>query len=207
MHLLQPMTAFLVAEDDPRVGRVLARKLGEHGDTRVVRTCAEARGAFERDAFDAIVADVGLPDGSGIDLVTEIRSKRPEIPLLIVSGDVDAGRLAGAHAIGAHFLLKPIANEQLDLFASRVVVNKSKAMAERIERVLMAWGNEHQLTLAETELLRLVAMGAPRSELAELRGVLPSTVKKQVAFLLLKTGDATIDAAANRLLRAALSTG
>lgn len=201
------MPAFLVAEDDPRVGRILARKLSEHGVTRVVRTCGEARDAFAQGQYNAVVADVGLPDGSGIELVTEIHGKHPELPLLIVSGEVDASRLAGAHAIGAHFLLKPIQNDQLELFASRVSVSQRTALADRIERILLVWGAEHQLTLAETELLRLVALGTPRSELAELRGVLPSTVKKQVAFLLLKTGDATIDAAANRLLRAALSQG
>ena len=67
-----------------------------------------------------MVVDVGLPDGSGLDHISDARQKDPAVSALVVSGRVDARRLAAAHRLDASYLLKPVDTRQIDLFAVRM---------------------------------------------------------------------------------------
>lgn len=191
---------FLVAEDDATVGRTLARTLGRHGDAKVVKTYRAARRALEAEAFSALVVDVGLPDGSGLDLVAAARARDVTMPILVVSGEVDKRRLSEAHALGAHFLLKPIDAAELDLFVERLG-GRDAITDRRVCDLVTRWELRYALTPTEAELLELGARGTPRSELHVPRRVEASTVKKQVHNMLEKTGDASFEAAVSRLLR------
>jgi DNA-binding NarL/FixJ family response regulator len=197
---------FLIAEDDELVGRILVRTLSEHGRTELVTTAEGARSALKARSFNAVVVDIGLPDGSGLDVISDARSHDPSVGALVVSGGVDERRLAEAHNLGAHYLLKPVDTRQLGLFAIRLrsrVREREAKIAALIER----WAIEYQLTTAETDILALAVEGAARSRLAELRGVAASTVKKQVQVILTKTGDGSLEAAVSRLLRAVVDEG
>ncbi len=198
--------SFLIAEDDELVGRILVRTLSEHGRTELVTTMEGARSALKNKAFSAVVVDVNLPDGSGLDLITDARSHDPSVAALVVSGGVDERRLAEAHHLGAHYLLKPVDTRQLGLFAVRMR-SKLRQRDARIAVLIERWVAEYDLTGAEGEVLALAAQGAARSRLAALRGVAPSTVKKQVQIILTKTGDSSLEAAVSRLLRAIVDEG
>jgi DNA-binding NarL/FixJ family response regulator len=195
--------SFLVAEDDVRVGRILARALSAHGSTELVQTVAEARERLAVRAFSALVVDVGLPDGSGLQVARIARARDSSVPVLFLSGRVDATRLAEAHTLDAHYLLKPIDVSQLEVFALRVL-SRSRVREARIHGAVAQWAHTHDLTGTEAALLELAARGAARSELAVRREVAPSTIKKQIQTLLDKTGDGSLDAAVNRLLRMAI---
>jgi DNA-binding NarL/FixJ family response regulator len=198
--------SFLIAEDDELVGRILVRTLSEHGRTELVTSIEDARTALKTKSFTAVVVDVGLPDGSGLDVITDAREQDPGVSALIVSGGVDERRLAEAHHLGASYLLKPVDTRQLGLFAVRMRA-KLRQRDAKIEALVERWSVEYDLTPAEASVLQLAAQGAARSRLAELRGVAPSTVKKQVQVVLTKTGDTSLEGAVSRLLRAVVDEG
>lgn len=204
MKAINGTTRFLVAEDDPRVGKLLARTLMQHGSAHVVATYKDARDALDQEGYAAIVADIGLPDGSGMDLVAAAKMRDPATPALIVSGEVDNGGLSSAFALGVHYLLKPVDVAEIEMFAARVTGRTADKRA-RIERLVQAWARDHELTESEEQVLRLAALGAQRHEIAPLRRVAPSTVKKQVNSLLAKTSQPSLDIAVTRLLRTALA--
>jgi DNA-binding NarL/FixJ family response regulator len=193
--------SFLIAEDDAAVGRLLVRALSEHGHTELVTTLEGARNALKKGSFTAVIVDVGLPDGSGLDLISDARGHDPATSALIVSGGVDERRLAAAHHLGASYLLKPVDTQQLGLFGVRMR-SKVRQRQAKISALVQRWTVEYDLTKSEAAVLELAAHGAPRSRLADLRGVAPSTVKKQVQVVLTKTGDTSLEAAVSRLLRA-----
>ena len=195
--------SFLIAEDDELVGRILMRTLEGHGRTSLVTTLGAARTALAADSYTAVVVDVGLPDGCGLELITDARANDPMMPALVVSGQVNADRLAEAHLLGAHYLLKPIDTWQLELFAVRAR-SRLRERTTRVQAIVRRWAIEYELTPAEAAILDLAAHGTPRSRLAQLREVAPSTVKKQVQVVLHKTGDSSLEAAVSRLLRAVL---
>lgn len=198
--------AFLVVEDHPLIGSTIQRALARHGQAELVETRAKALARIADGGIDGVVADVGLPDGSGFDVVREVKRVAPNVPVLILSGEVDHGRLREADAHHATYLLKPPAVSDLDRFATRV--KEAAAIAfERVDYIVDRWAERHSLSRAETAILRIAAHGTRRSDLAERRGVEPSTVKKQVQFLLAKTGDESLQTLVSRLLREALLEG
>jgi DNA-binding response OmpR family regulator len=91
----------LLVEDHPDTLRFLARLLRMQGfSVREAATCAEARAAVERDPCHVLVCDVALPDGSGLDLMRELRGRGLDIRGVAVSGyatpeDARAAREAG----------------------------------------------------------------------------------------------------------------
>ena len=195
--------SFLIAEDDELVGRMLVRALSAHGQTVLVTTLEAALKALKVRSFSAVVVDLGLPDGSGLDVIADARANHPGVSALIVSGNVDQRRLAAAHHLGVPFLLKPVDTREIGIFAVRTR-SRTHARNERTAALVEQWTVEYELTPAEASLLALAVHGAQRPHLSELRGVAPSTVKRQVRGILTKTGDGTFEAAISRLLRAAV---
>lgn len=197
---MDSVISFLIAEDDELVGRILVRALSEHGRTELVTTVEEARSRLKTQSYTALVVDVGLPDGSGLEVISDARLQDPFMSALVVSGRVDERRLAEAHHLGVSFLLKPVDTREIGIFAVRTRA-KQRARQQRIAGLVERWVVQYDLTGAEAAVLELAAHGAQRSRLPELRGVAASTVKKQVQVILTKTGDGSLEGCVSRLLR------
>jgi len=195
--------AFLVVEDHPLAGATLRRALARHGRAELVETRATALDRIQSGEFDALVTDIGLPDGSGFDVVREARRRSPDMPVLVISGDVDRDRLREADAQRAAYLLKPPRLSDIDRFARRVRAKSAPLSVLRIER----WVERYQLIPSEAEILELAASGTTRhADLAEIRGTTHNTVKKQVQQMLEKTGDDSLQACVARFLRESLTS-
>lgn len=104
----------LIVEDHEATRTVLARLLQGIGHRVVaVGTIREALDSFAREHFDAVISDLGLPDGSGIELMSQLRTHGP-IPGIALSGygmEEDVRKTRGAGFI-AH-LVKPVNLDQL----------------------------------------------------------------------------------------------
>lgn len=81
--------AVLHVEDDPDVLAIVADALGSRYSLHPARTLAEARQQLGARPFDVVILDVSLPDGSGRDLVGEIRAHHTPI-LVFTAQDSDA---------------------------------------------------------------------------------------------------------------------
>jgi DNA-binding NarL/FixJ family response regulator len=194
---------FLVVEDDAAVARVVSRRLAAFGRVLVAETCKSTLAYLKKLSLTALVVDVTLPDGSGLELAAGVRDRQPSLPILVLSGEVNADRLRQAHAMDAHYLLKPIKLEQLDLFATRAC-NAAKNDEQRVADLCAELAREHRLTKTELDVLRLAVDGGSRTELAARRGAKLETLRKQVQDLLDKLDQPTLEAAVSAILRAAL---
>ncbi len=113
----------LVVEDDEATRRALTQALGAlgHGVT-TADTVASASALVDGDVpFDLLISDIGLPDGTGHDVLRRIRSTRP-IPAIALSGfglddDLRRSRAAGF----AEHLVKPVDLPTLDAAIRRAV--------------------------------------------------------------------------------------
>jgi DNA-binding response OmpR family regulator len=117
-----PSATILVAEDDPPVRTFLADELTADGCELLVTDCGrDALRLLESKYPDLAVLDVGLPDGSGLDLVRRVRASdgitsrlNPELPLLVLSGRCGEHDRVRAFDAGADdFLAKPFAYPEL----------------------------------------------------------------------------------------------
>lgn len=105
----------LVIDDDADVRSVLLRALERDGHAvSGARDLAEARRAMALGPLDVIVLDVGLPDGSGIDLLRVLRAERESTPVMVVTARSEVARRVEALDAGADdFLAKPFAIAEL----------------------------------------------------------------------------------------------
>ncbi len=109
----------LVVEDDPVLANGLLVGLGFGGATvDLVGTCGDASAALATALFDAVVLDLRLPDGSGLDVLTGLRAAGNRIPVLLLTAlDDVADRIRGLDAGADDYLGKPF---DLDELAARV---------------------------------------------------------------------------------------
>jgi two-component system catabolic regulation response regulator CreB len=76
----------LVVEDDPSVGRAIERSLVAVGHRpRLVASVAEAEEALRTDSADILILDIDLPDGSGWDILRDLRSQGRMVPVVVIS--------------------------------------------------------------------------------------------------------------------------
>src|SRR5687768_2285237 len=111
--------SILVADDEDSIRSLLEHFLSSAGHSVViVGSAREACEAIARRPFDLIITDVLMPDGDGLDLITESRKLQPNARILAISG---GGRylegsdyLKLARGLGAHTaMMKPFTFQQL----------------------------------------------------------------------------------------------
>ncbi|MCE7959237.1 MAG: DNA-binding response regulator, partial [Acidobacteria bacterium ACB2] len=105
----------LLVEDDAETRSLVGGILEETGlVVRGVRSLGEARSALAREAFDLVVLDRMLPDGSGLALARERRAAGDETPILVLTARRDVvERVEGLEAGADDYLGKPFAPAEL----------------------------------------------------------------------------------------------
>lgn len=109
----------LVIEDDPVLADGLAVGLRLNGYTvDAVATCADALAAIAASAYDAIILDLMLPDGSGLDLLADVRQAGNRTPVLMLTAlDETQDRIRGLDVGADDYIGKPF---DLDELAARL---------------------------------------------------------------------------------------
>lgn len=105
----------LLVDDSPEVLDLVDRALARDGhQVRTAASIAQARSQLASAHPDVMVLDVGLPDGSGVDLCRALRNEGARFPILLLTahGDVPR-RVAGLDAGADDFLAKPFAVAEL----------------------------------------------------------------------------------------------
>lgn len=125
----------LVAEDDNSVRLVISQTLSADGFAVKATASIEALMKWVRAGHgDAIVTDVYLDDNSIFDSMAAIRMERPDLPIIVMSGQNTILTAATAAEEGAFdYLPKPFDIEQLSNLVSRAL-KKSSAGVRRIDR-------------------------------------------------------------------------
>ncbi len=110
----------LVVEDEAAASRVLEIMLQRAGyHVATAASLADARTALERLRPAAVLLDVQLPDGSGLELAEELALHPQPIPVIVLSGRGPAEDFVGSPV--AVWLMKPFAKEQLLRAMKRVL--------------------------------------------------------------------------------------
>lgn len=113
-------------EDDLELGRALAAALRRDDHEAVwVRRVADAQHWISTENFDAIILDLGLPDGDGIDLLRQLRKEGNTVPILVATArDSVEERLSGLDIGADDYLIKPFVVKEL-LARLRAVVRRA----------------------------------------------------------------------------------
>ena len=194
----EPIAVFLL--DDHEVVRRGVRDLLEaEPDITVIGEAGTASSALARIPAlkpDVAVLDVRLPDGDGVSVCREIRSRMPEVACLMLTSFGDDEALFSAIMAGAAgYVLKQIKGTDLVDAVRRVAAGQSlldpavtARVLDRIRRGPDQPDELKTLTDQERRILTLVAEGLTNREIAERMFLSEKTIKNYVSSLLAKLG-------------------
>ena len=114
-------SSVLIVDDNDAILVLFRRCLATVGyQVECASSLAAAREAVSARRFDAVLLDLNLPDGSGLDWVVELREANPAAAIVVVTGNGDIPMAVEAMRRGAdNFLAKPVDMEALLLFLSK----------------------------------------------------------------------------------------
>lgn len=103
------MNRLLLIDDDQELCELLSRWLTQEGfQVTACHEAAGARQALATQAPDAVVLDVMLPDGSGLELLKQLRGEHPDLPVLMLSARGEPlDRILGLELGADDYLAKP----------------------------------------------------------------------------------------------------
>jgi len=113
----------LVADDDEPVRDLLRRTLASAGYEVIAASDGqEAIDLLTTTAVDAVVSDISMPRLTGIDLLRAIRSRDPDVPVILCTGTPDVNSAIEAVRLGAlQYLTKPVDLDELKRALARAV--------------------------------------------------------------------------------------
>jgi DNA-binding NarL/FixJ family response regulator len=187
-------TGVLVVEDDSETRAYLAGALGAPGSGRVVRTAAtlaEGLSEFARATPDVILVDIGLPDGSGVDLIRHAREQAPSTISMVITVFGDEASIIRALEAGARgYLLKSEAPDDLRNSVDQLLAGGSPISPAIASHLLKRFDGSNapdaveshaaSLTRREREALELMVKGLSYQEVAEALGITRNTATTHI---------------------------
>ena len=102
------MPVLLIVEDDPMLGNALLSGLSQYFQAVLAPSLAEARHRLATTEFSLVLLDLSLPDGSGLDLLREIRRTKTPLPVIILTARDNAQyRIEGLQLGADDYVGKP----------------------------------------------------------------------------------------------------
>jgi len=207
------MIEILLVEDDPVLGRGLVVNL-EHEGYKVhwATDLQSANIANKRKNLELVILDLGLPDGSGFQLLKEIRQSVSRIPVLILTARTDVESVVEGLQLGANdYIRKPFDDREL-LARIKTALKEPHARSQQIrygdllllvdKRQVMFGGKEIELSPREFDLLSHFIQNA---ESVIARETLLETVAKD-SDLFDRTIDSNISHVRSRLKKAGVKS-
>ncbi|HSD74963.1 MAG TPA: response regulator transcription factor [Steroidobacteraceae bacterium] len=170
----------LIVDDHPIVRQGLRRLIDQEEDLDVcgeAETVREARSAIREHRPDAIIVDISLKQGDGLELVRDVRAQYPSLPILVLSmhdETIYAERMLSAGASG--YIMKQAASEQF-LVAVRRVLDGGIYVSDTVSNTMIqrftsggppvAANPIERLSNREIQILHLIGKGLSTRETAE----------------------------------------
>jgi DNA-binding NarL/FixJ family response regulator len=191
--------SILVVEDDAETREYFAEALLGDGDdsyhVAVAASLTQGRNELDHKWPDVLLVDLGLPDGSGLDLIRRARELSTDILILVITVFGDESSVLGAIEAGAHgYLLKSEAPADLRESVRQVLAGGapiSPGIASHLLRRFRRTESDDELkgppfTPRERDVLTLMVKGLPYLEAAEILGVTRNTVAGHVKSIYAK---------------------
>ena len=164
----------LVVDDEPAIRRLLRTGLGSQGYAiREAADAADALAAIGDAVPDLVILDLGLPGMGGIELLSHIRARSPDLPVLILSSrDDEAGKVEALDLGADDYVTKPFGmaellarmrnalRHRLQSAGAQPVFRSGDLTVDLVHRIVRRGDAELRLTPKEYEILRTLVQHA-----------------------------------------------
>jgi two-component system, OmpR family, KDP operon response regulator KdpE len=163
----------LVVDDEPPIRKLLRAGLGTQGYQTIDAPSAKAALELMAERPDLVILDLGLPDMQGLDLLRQIRARREDVPIVVLSSRGDEAAKVEALDIGADdYVTKPFGMEellarmraalrhQLHVQGERPVFKLDGLSVDLVRRIVKVGNKEVKLSPKEYDLLRILVQHA-----------------------------------------------
>jgi DNA-binding NarL/FixJ family response regulator len=189
------MITVMIVEDDPAFLTRFCKIVASHAGLELfaaVTNLGAARQAIRESAPDVLLTDLGLPDGSGIDLIRETSQRHPATDIMVITVFGDEDHVLGAIEAGAtgYILKDSIPEEFVELMTqmraggSPISPGIARQLLKRFQQGAKPPDekpvDESGLSPRESEVLALIAKGFSFAEIARLLTISQHTVTTHV---------------------------
>lgn len=187
-----------IVDDHPIVRQGLTQLISQESDLEVVGEADNAKtalGAVGRLAPDVVIVDLMLKDSSGVELIRDMKTRSPDVRILVVSMHDEAVYAERALRAGAHgYIMKQEATNEVLTALRKVLADEvyvSKEVVSRMLRRMVGGGPSNgidRLSDRELEVFQWIGQGLSVGEIAEKMKVSPKTVETYRAHIKEKLG-------------------
>jgi two-component system KDP operon response regulator KdpE len=163
----------LVVDDEPPIRKLLRMGLGTQGYETIDASNAKTALDMMSDKPDLVILDLGLPDMQGLELLRQIRQRREDVPIVVLSSRGDENAKVEALDLGADdYVTKPFGMEellariraalrhQLHVQGERPVFKLGDLSVDLVRRIAKVHDETVKLSPKEYELLRIMIQHA-----------------------------------------------
>ena len=163
----------LVIDDEPPIRKLLRMGLETQGYQTMDASNAKAALELMSDKPDLVILDLGLPDMEGLELLRQIRARREDLPVVVLSSRGDEAAKVAALDQGADdYVTKPFGMEellariraalrhQLQVQGERPVFKMGDLSVDLVRRIVKIRDRDVKLSPKEYELLRIMVQHA-----------------------------------------------
>lgn len=191
------MIKILLADDHSIVRAGLRRIVEESGDMEVIAEAADGREAIQlvhKKVPDVAVIDISMPGLDGLEVVSQLRTYHPKLPILILTMHEEGQYVVRAIEAGAMgYITKQSAPEQLVKAIRKVHAggryltdDAAEALALSVARGVHGRSPLDSLSMRELQVLRRLALGHTNREIAQAYSISIKTVDTYRSRLLKK---------------------
>jgi CheY-like chemotaxis protein len=127
------MTVTVLVVDDSKLARIVAGKaigaLQPEWERVEASSAADALQIIGSQHIDIAVLDFNMPDKDGLELASELRSSHPNMPIAVITANVQDEIIARVRALNATFVAKPVTQDALAGFIAGAALRLKKAGA------------------------------------------------------------------------------
>ena len=127
------MTVTVLVVDDSKLARIVAGKaiaaLQPDWARVEAASAADALEIVGSQPIDIAVLDFNMPDKDGLELAAELRASHPNMPIAVITANVQDEIIARVRALNATFIAKPVTQDALAGFISGAALRLKKAGA------------------------------------------------------------------------------
>ena len=177
-----------IVEDNPEISHHIQSLLNTDSQFKFLDTYPDTNSAVSgivQKIPDLAIVDLGLPDRHGSECIKEIKSKLPDLKMVVFTVFEDEENIIKAIKAGANGYLLKDTMPELFLLELKVIMMGGASLTPRVaHRMAGIFNNElmeeSPLSARESEVLKLVALGFKYGDIADELDLSPHTVRRHI---------------------------